>query len=182
MSAVILIEAGVYQPGKLKRLSGGPHNRKDTALRKKNAAKNKVVSEMRKSVKRCINKKPPRKWAGMSEAQLHTARYRTDVVFRIKHVLRKRVNKLVKRRCGEHTLDWLGISPILFIQWLEVLWEPGMSWDNYGCGEGQWSIDHIRPCASFDLMQADERAKCFHYSNMQPMWHRDNMIKSDKWL
>ncbi len=42
---------------------------------------------------------------------------------------------------------------------------------------GDWEIDHIKPCASFDLSKPEDRAKCFHYSNTQPMWWRENIVK-----
>ena len=52
-----------------------------------------------------------------------------------------------------------------------------ISWEN----QGEWHIDHIKPCASFDLDLEEERDKCFHYTNLQPMWARDNIIKSNKY-
>ena len=58
---------------------------------------------------------------------------------------------------------------------LESLFSPGMTWDNYGF-EG-WHIDHIKPCASFEL---DQKKICFHYTNLQPLWAKDNMSKSNK--
>jgi len=56
-----------------------------------------------------------------------------------------------------------------------------MTWDNYGRKEGQWSIDHIIPCAIFDLSDPIEQKQCFHYTNLQPLWHIDNLKKSDKY-
>ena len=50
---------------------------------------------------------------------------------------------------------------------------PGMTWDNYG----KWHIDHIRPCASFDLTDPEQQKQCFHYSNLQPLWAADNLRK-----
>ena len=50
-----------------------------------------------------------------------------------------------------------------------------ISWENHG----EWHIDHIKPCASFNLHLEDEIHKCFHYTNVQPMWAPDNISKSD---
>jgi len=50
-----------------------------------------------------------------------------------------------------------------------------ISWEN----QGEWHIDHIKPCVSFDLDLEEERDKCFHYTNLQPMWGPDNMSKGD---
>lgn len=51
-----------------------------------------------------------------------------------------------------------------------------MNWENYG----QWHIDHRLPCASFDLTQPDQQKACFHFSNQQPLWKRDNLAKGVK--
>ena len=42
---------------------------------------------------------------------------------------------------------------------------------------GEIHIDHIRPCASFDLTQESDQLKCFNYTNIQPLWAIDNLIK-----
>lgn len=55
-----------------------------------------------------------------------------------------------------------------------------MSWDNYGYRG--WHIDHIKPCASFDLTDPNQREQCFHFSNLQPMWAKDNLSKGAKTL
>lgn len=55
-----------------------------------------------------------------------------------------------------------------------------MTWDNWGNDEGDWSIDHILPCALFDLTDAAQQHTCFHHSNLQPLWHIENVMKNDK--
>jgi len=73
----------------------------------------------------------------------------------------------------------VGCSIDVFCQWLEAHFEPWMTWSNYGQGDGKWSIDHTRPCASFDLTNYDQVKECFHYSNMLPMCWRKNLEKRD---
>jgi hypothetical protein len=65
---------------------------------------------------------------------------------------------------------------------VESQWLLGMSWGNYGFGTGKWHVDHIRPCASFDLSREDQQRACFHWSNLQPLWGIDNMKKGAKIL
>ena len=62
---------------------------------------------------------------------------------------------------------------------LEAQFTDGMSWENYG--KNGWHVDHIRPCASFDLTDPEQQRQCFHYTNLQPLWATDNMRKSAKW-
>jgi hypothetical protein len=52
----------------------------------------------------------------------------------------------------------------------------GMTKENYG----KWHIDHIIPCASFDLTDPEQQEKCFHYTNLRPLWAFDNMSKGAK--
>ena len=53
-----------------------------------------------------------------------------------------------------------------------------MSWKNHGYYG--WHIDHILPCAGFNLENTQEQKYCFHYSNMQPLWAKENLSKSSK--
>lgn len=48
-----------------------------------------------------------------------------------------------------------------------------MSWDNYG----EWEIDHIKPCCSFDLSLPENQLACFNYQNTRPLWRVDNLDK-----
>jgi hypothetical protein len=65
---------------------------------------------------------------------------------------------------------------------LESKWKDGMNWDNYGSPTGDyfsgWHIDHIVPCASFDLSKKEDQLKCFHYTNLQPLWAEENLSKN----
>jgi hypothetical protein len=70
----------------------------------------------------------------------------------------------------------VGCSFEFLKEWIEARFLPGMCWSNYG----EWHFDHIIPCASFDLTNPNEQKKCFHYSNIQPLWAGDNLRKSAK--
>jgi hypothetical protein len=79
----------------------------------------------------------------------------------------------------EKTIELLGCNIDELKKHLESLFEPGMDWSNYAV-KG-WHIDHIRPCASFDLTKEEERRLCFNWSNLQPLWAIDNLIKGCKY-
>lgn len=51
---------------------------------------------------------------------------------------------------------------------------PSLQWDNYG---KIWEIDHVRPCASFDLSDTAQQKECFNWSNTQPLFKLDNLRK-----
>jgi len=92
---------------------------------------------------------------------------------RIRHALFGR-DKDKKSR----TMELVGCSIKELMAHIESKFSPGMSWDN--CGKIGWHIDHIRPCAAFDLTDPEQQKRCFHYSNLQPLWAKDNLSKSDK--
>jgi hypothetical protein len=101
---------------------------------------------------------------------------KTDLHYRIKDNISRRIrDALRKSRKSKRTLELLGCSPRELRDYLTSKFQNGMSWDNYG----EWHIDHIRPCASFNLTKPKEQEKCFHYSNLQPLWARDNLSKKD---
>ena len=113
-----------------------------------------------------------------SEAKL----YKTSRNFQLKKVLRNRVASALRAHQagkGRHTESLIGCSVQQLAEHLEALFQPGMSWDDYGLYG--WHIDHIRPCASFDLTDEAQQRECFHYTNLQPLWAADNIRKSDKW-
>lgn len=113
-------------------------------------------------------------------------RLQGNVHLRIKYNLRHRLS-IVKNRLnikgGPKTMDMLGCSLQEFRDHLESQFTEGMSWENHGKyvrgGPMTWHIDHIRPCASFDLTDPEQQKACFHWSNMQPLWAVDNLAKGD---
>lgn len=63
---------------------------------------------------------------------------------------------------------------------IESQFMEGMTWGNHGVRG--WHIDHIKPCASFDLTDIEEQKKCFHFTNLQPLWAHDNLVKNGRIL
>lgn len=75
------------------------------------------------------------------------------------------------------TLELLGCSVITLLKHLESQFRPGMSWENYG---PVWHVDHITPCAIFNLNDPEQQKVCFHYTNLQPLFAKENLIKGDR--
>jgi hypothetical protein len=74
------------------------------------------------------------------------------------------------------TMKLVGCSIEELKNYLKKQFVAGMSWKNHG----KWHVDHIRPCITFDLSKPNEQRKCFHYTNLQPLWAIDNLEKKDK--
>lgn len=82
-----------------------------------------------------------------------------------------------KVKSGSAVAD-LGCTVAEARAYLEALFQPGMTWENYG----EWHIDHIRPLSSFsDLEDRDQLLQAVHYTNLQPLWAKDNIAKGSKW-
>jgi YHS domain-containing protein len=104
-----------------------------------------------------------------------------DKEFKIKCTLRDRIRFLIKTgkmKKLNQTIDLIGCTVEELKLHIELQFKEGMSWDNYG--KFGWHIDHINPCASFDLTNPEEHKKCFHFTNLQPLWWIDNLKKGSK--
>jgi len=88
-----------------------------------------------------------------------------------------RIRNALNSKKDKHTIEYLGCDKKTLYNHLEKQFKDGMSWKN----KGEWHIDHIRPCASFNLELEEEIMKCFHYTNLQPLWATDNLSKSNKY-
>lgn len=90
----------------------------------------------------------------------------------------KRKVQFVKK-C-ENTKKLIGCDIPTLIAHIESLFTDGMNWSNHGMRG--WHIDHILPCASFEMTDPNQQRKCFHYTNLQPLWGVVNIRKGDKIL
>jgi hypothetical protein len=104
---------------------------------------------------------------------------KTDIQFRLSCNLRSRLKSAIKnnQKAGSAVKD-LGCTVEQLKQYLESKFQPEMTWDNWTV-DG-WHIDHIKPLSSFDLTDRNQLLEACHYTNLQPLWAKDNIIKSDK--
>lgn len=103
---------------------------------------------------------------------------KTNKEFKLRHILRDRFRKALKNKykVGSAVKD-LGCSIEYFRKYIELKFQPKMTWKNYG---KKWHIDHIKPLASFNLTDEKQLKEALHYSNLQPLWKLDNLRKSNK--
>ena len=106
-----------------------------------------------------------------------------DTNYNISNALRRSIIGALKRqqiRKHRKTEELLGTDRETARKHIESLFQPGMNWKNHGLGHGKWHIDHIIPCASFDLKCPVQQLACCHYKNLQPLWAIDNIKKGAK--
>jgi hypothetical protein len=102
-----------------------------------------------------------------------------DPIFRFKQRMRQRLIEAVKSqnaKKSKRTIEYLGCTLAYLMGYIEGQFTQGMNWENYGL----WHIDHIKPIALFDLSKEKEREHCFHYTNLQPLWAKENMMKGTR--
>lgn len=120
-------------------------------------------------------------WAKSNRKKINTRvnkRKREDLSFSIGMRLRIRVCQAVRAsssRKSAKTMDLLGCSIDSFRIYIESKFESGMTWDNI-------HLDHIVPCALFDLTNPEHQKICFHFSNYQPLFAPDNESKGARIL
>jgi hypothetical protein len=103
-----------------------------------------------------------------------------DIDFKLRGFLRARVRAAITRTGGDKshkTISLIGCSIERLRKHLEAKFTDGMTWDNHG----EWHIDHIKPCAAFDLTCERQQRECFNYTNLQPLWASDNLTKGAKY-
>lgn len=146
-------------------------NEQQKALREKNPERNKIhcyrFYSNNKMHVRCYSREYARR------------KRRDDVKFKLLQTLRSQLYINVKNR-SKSTRALVGCTIDELIIHLESKFMDGMSWGNHS--RNGWHIDHIRPCASFDLEDPDQQKKCFNYTNLQPLWAVDNRKKGAKWF
>lgn len=108
-----------------------------------------------------------------------TDRKRVDPVYALRE--RTRVLILMKlRRMGytkrSRTHEILGCDWVFFKEHIERQFLPRMTWKN----RDRWHIDHIIPISSA-TSEADV-IRLNHFTNLRPMWAKDNLSKKDKVL
>jgi hypothetical protein len=100
-----------------------------------------------------------------------------DPQFALSNSLRRRMNIAIQRvgaRRYKSLEELIGCTVDFLMGYIAAQFKEGMTWDNRRI----WHIDHVRPCAKFDLRDPEQQKKCFHYSNLSPEWAIDNIRKA----
>lgn len=143
--------------------------------------KNKINKERRK---KHLNKSIEEKQIEYNKRNKNQKlRKEKDFSYKLSTLFRSRISRAIKEGYGKKSskvIELLGCDWNTAKEWVEKQWKEGMNWDNHGL-KG-WHIDHIIPVSFFNMKDLNEQKKCFHYTNLQPLWAIDNIKKSNKLL
>jgi hypothetical protein len=158
------------------------------------------VKEKRKTYKKGNKVGNSKKWQSSEKGKEWWSRYRkenreiiqqrinkwrnnkrkTSALYRLTERIRGQLKQAVKRRNfsqSQSTIQYLGVKLKYFKKYLEHKFQEGMTWENFG---KVWHIDHIIPISMVDTSKEENIKFVFHYRNLQPMFAKDNLKKSNK--
>lgn len=99
---------------------------------------------------------------------------------RVKSRLSSRLRELLRRK-GQQKQNaisaYMGCSPKEMMRHVESQFRDGMTWENYGVFG--WHLDHIIPCARFDLTNEEHCKVCFNWRNIRPLWGEHNWMRQE---
>ena len=101
---------------------------------------------------------------------------RKEPYYRIMMNVRCGITRFVKNEniTKSKYTEYIGCDIPFFVEYLKSKFKPGMTLENYGT---IWHIDHIIPTSYFGI---DEIKTAWHYTNLQPLFKIENILKSDK--
>ena len=105
-------------------------------------------------------------------------KYKNDIYFKLKTHQRWTILTNMRKKGAKMQINhknYLGCTIKELKIHIEKQFKEGMSWDNWG--NNGWNIDHIKAISNFNLNDNDEAKKCFHYTNLQPLWFKENIRK-----
>jgi hypothetical protein len=103
----------------------------------------------------------------------NSTRQKTDLEYKLLLGLRKNILRAIKANYkNTNTVNLLGCNIIDFKKWL------GIIGNNYN--SSKYHIDHIIPCALYDLTKESEQLRCFNYRNLRLIEAKENLIKGNK--
>ena len=134
--------------------------------KKENATARKWCQNNREKIRASDRKSSQRPEYKKRKNARHRERMKTDPLYRLAKNLRCRLLKALKGKSkSASTMSLLGCSQKHAKDHLATQFQPGMTWKNHGT----WHVDHMMPCASFDLSDPEQQRRCFHYTNLQPV-------------
>jgi len=108
---------------------------------------------------------------------------RNNIQVRLRHNISKRISMGLKKdgfKKDKSVIEYVDYSMNQLVEHLEFQFEDWMNWDNYGNGDGCWSLDHIIPQSRYDFTNDLEISLCWNLRNLRPLSHKENITKNAK--
>ena len=110
-------------------------------------------------------------------------RKNNDPIYKLINNFRTAIYQVLKENNinkNGHYFEILKYTPEDLISHLETKFTDNMTWDNYG----EWHVDHIKPISSYVILEIgdDEFMNCWSLNNLQPLWGKENIVKSNRIL
>ena len=154
------------------------HNR---YIKKKNEIREKQNNYYEKNKEKIQQKRKEYRKNNPEKVKTWKNSYRDSLEGKISMNLRRRVRTEIGS--GKEWLQLLGCTFDHLKSWFEFNFEldqnKNFNWDNYG---KIWTIDHVKPCKSFNMNNSQETQKCFNWKNTLPVSKKYNQEKSGKLL
>jgi hypothetical protein len=134
----------------------------------------KVTDKIYREANKEYYKKKTREW--------QKEKRKTDPIFKFKTCSRQLLSDSFKRACNgqyrksKKTEEMLGCDMNFFMRYIKSKFKKGMTFENHG----EWHIDHIIPISSANT--EEEIIALNYYTNLQPLWAKENQTKSNKIL
>lgn len=129
-----------------------------------------------------IIKEKRRQYKQLNKEKIRAAknkRLKTDINFKLRKSIRNRLQLALKHNYTKGlAFSNLGCSLSDLKLHIEKQFKLGMTWDNWRFNG--WHLDHIKPLCSFDLTNPEQLKIATHYTNLQPLWAKENLSKNGK--
>lgn len=150
--------------------------------RQKNPHKNKEYRDRYNAKHPEASRLATKRWASENRDKINESyrkRCRENPRYKLRKNLACRMGYAIKLGLAKkvsETVSLLGCTTQFLVGYLEAKFKPGMTWKNHGA---VWEVDHIIPCAAYDLRYESHQRSCFHYTNLQPLFVYENRRKRD---
>ena len=159
------------------RISSLKHSKKIQNLKITDAEAYDIIRKKRNILNNNWKKNNPEK-KNKLQRLYRKRRNARDPGFKLLANCRTQIHRVLKGNIkSKKTKELLGCTVEELKRHLSSKFIDNMSFENYG----KWHVDHIKPCAKFDFTKPEEQVKCFHYTNLQPLWAIDNIKKGAKY-
>jgi hypothetical protein len=154
------------------------HCKKNRIFMKKYRQRDYVKERYKEYMKQPENKLRNRIW----NRSYNKMKSLTDEEFMFKRKLRRLISRAIiyKKSSNLKPFEILGCDYRDFRSYIESKFQGGMNWYNHG--RYGWHIDHIKPLSWFNLRNQDEIKLSCHYTNLQPLWAKDNLKKHNCYI